>query len=453
MGTDSTTHDREPLLIRGGRLYIADGAETGEEEDLFIEGGRIAARGEVASHGGPSPRIIDARGCAVLPGFVQTHVHLCQTLFRGLAEGLELTRWLQDRIWPLEAAHDPETLAVSARLGISELLLGGTTCVQDMGTVHHQESIFEAVRRSGIRATCGKAMMDGGEGVPEGLRETTDGSLRESLDLHARWHGSEDGRIRYAFAPRFALSVSEQLLRMVGDEAGRRGGGIHTHAAESRLECDLVQEKVGRGVIEYFEDLGLLGPNLRLAHCVWVTQRDRVRLASSRTYVTHCPTSNLKLGSGIADVRSLLDADVSVSLGADGAACNNTLDMFQEMRLAYLLPSYLHEPGAVTPETILHMATDGGARALGLEDEIGSIDVGKRADLIVLRLDRPHAVPGDESSLAARVVLAGRAEDVRTVIVGGRVLVDDHQVVSEDLNQLRWDAERAVSTLRSRAGF
>ncbi len=445
--------DTSRLLLRGGTLYTVDARHTVLRGDLLISGGRIAAMGEISDADAAGARVLDARNCVVLPGFVQTHLHLCQTLFRGLAENRELTRWLEERIWPLEAAHTPETLRAAARVGIAELLLGGTTCIHDMGTVHHQPAIFDAILESGIRAAAGKAMMDVGDAVPAGLREDTDASLRESLDLLARWHGADDDRIRYAFAPRFVLSASKPLWQQVEAESQRTGAGIHSHAAESTRECDLVESAVGCGAVEYFHRIGVLSERLRLAHAVWIGEDDRARIARSGTHLVHCPSSNLKLSSGIADVWSMRRAGINLSLGADGAACNNTLDMFQEMRLAGQLATYLHGPGTLPSRDILEMATRGGARALAWDRDIGSLETGKRADVIVVRLDAPHVLPGegDGASLADTVVYACRASDVAHVMVAGRLLVEGGRLIHGDWTSLRDDAVRARADILPRA--
>ncbi len=439
------------LLLRGGTLLTVDARRTVRQGDLLIENGRILAVGEISAEQAAGARVLDVRGRAVLPGFVQTHLHLCQTLFRGLAENRELTRWLEERIWPLEAAHTPETLRAAARVGIAELLLGGTTCIQDMGTVHHQDAIFEVIAESGIRAAAGKAMMDSGDAVPEGLRETTEASMADSAALCARWHGAEDDRIRYAFAPRFVLSASQKLWQLVEAESARSGAGIHSHAAESTRECDLVEETVGCGAIEFFHRIGVLSDRLRLAHGVWITEDDRVRLARAGTHLVHCPTSNLKLSSGIADVWSMRRAGLNISLGADGAACNNTLDIFQEMRLAGLLATYLHGPGTLSAADILEMATRGGARALGWERDIGSLEAGKRADVVVLRLDHPHSLPGEGTDLADRIVYSGRPSDVEHVVVAGRLLVEHGRLAHGDWSSLTTDATDARAAIMQRA--
>src|SRR5918997_5195436 len=231
------------LLIKGGTLVAVDGNNTVASGDLLIRGGRIVSVGD--SHESADD-VVDARGCAVLPGFVQTHVHLCQTLFRGAADDLPLIDWLKERVWPMEAAHTPASLRASARLGIAELIKGGTTSALTMETVSHTREVFRAVEESGFRATVGKCMMDAGEGVPAALHEETEESISESLALLEEWHGRADGRVRYCFAPRFAVSCTRELLARVARLARERGVVVHTHASENRDEIALVERETGR---------------------------------------------------------------------------------------------------------------------------------------------------------------------------------------------------------------
>src|SRR6185295_7506167 len=236
----------ESLLIKGATVVTLDSRNKAFDGDVLIEGSRIVELGEsLDATADYATQVIDARGRVLMPGFVQTHIHLCQTLFRGSADDLSLIDWLTKRIWPMEAAHTAESLYASARLGIAELIRGGTTCALTMETVRHTEAVFRAVEESGFRATVGKCMMDAGEGVPAGLREETDASIAESLELLERWHGRADGRIRYCFAPRFAVSCTRELLERVALAARARGVLVHTHASENRDEIAMVERATG----------------------------------------------------------------------------------------------------------------------------------------------------------------------------------------------------------------
>src|SRR2546428_418780 len=239
-------------------------------------------------------------------------------------DDLSLGEWLARRIWPLEAAHTEETVYWSALLGAAELLLGGTTAILDMETVHHTGAAFEALERSGIRATAGKCLMDAHpEGAPLELAESTDAALAEAESLARRWHGAAGGRLRWCFAPRFVPSCSGPLLRAASDLAERHGAQLHTHAAETIVERETVLRTTGLEEIAYLDSVGIAGPRAALAHCVWVDQHEIARLAAQGTNVVHCPSSNLKLGSGVARIPEMLQAGCRVALGSDGAGGNN----------------------------------------------------------------------------------------------------------------------------------
>ncbi|MGH7537670.1 MAG: 5'-deoxyadenosine deaminase [Gemmatimonadales bacterium] len=445
------------LLLRGARVVTMDAARRVIDADLVVTHGRIAAlrvRSAAAGKGGTGgakPIVIDCTGLVIIPGLVQAHIHLCQTLFRGLADDLALEDWLARRIWPLEAAHTPDSVYWSALLGAAELLLGGTTAILDMETVRHTDAAFRALEEIGLRATAGKCLMDA-DSNPAGLRESTDQALQAAADLCARWHGAADGRLRYCFAPRFVPSCTGPLLRAVSDLAQRTGAVIHTHAAETPVELELVKRATGRDEISYLDSVGIAGPGAALAHCVWADREAIGRLARTGTNVVHCPSSNLKLGSGIAPIPEMLAAGCHVALGADGAPCNNRLDGFEEMRLAALIQKPRLGPEALPAAQALELATLGGARALGLEAEIGSIEVGKRADLVAVDLSGPHGQP-DGADLISRLVYGARAADVRHVLVDGQVVVRGGRLLTADVAEIRARANTATRRLRRAAGL
>ena len=436
------------LLIRGGTVLTLNDRWDVVEGDVSIRDGRIAAIGPNLP--GAHDRVVEARGGYILPGLIQTHIHLCQTLFRGYADDLALMDWLRTRVWPMEAAHNPASLRAAARLATTELLCSGTTAVLTMETVHDTDVVFEAVADSGLRATIGKCMMDFDAHVPARLQEETRHSIDESVAIRARWDGAANGRLHAAFAPRFAVSCSRELLEAVAGLSRQHHALVHTHASESREEIAIVQQHTGaRTNIEYLASVTLASPRLCAAHCVWVDDRDQQLLADHDIKVMHCPGSNLKLGSGIAPVPEMRARGITVSLGADGAACNNRLDMFEEMRLAAVLQAMRREPGALPARDVLWMATRAGARTLGLEDEIGSLEVGKRADVIVVDRDRPHLAPGPDPY--STLVYAVRGSDVRSTVVDGVLLVDEFAPVRVDRREIAVDAREAALALARRA--
>jgi 5-methylthioadenosine/S-adenosylhomocysteine deaminase len=439
------------LLLRGGTVVTCDPSNRVFEGDVLLSEGRIRALGPDARREARGlTHVLDATGCAVMPGLVQAHVHLCQVLFRGMADDLPLLTWLRERIWPLEAAHDAASLRASADLGLVELIQGGTTTVLDMGTVHHHDAVFEALRDAGLRAVSGKTMMDAGRAVPAGLRERTDDSLGESEALCRRWHKSHGDRLRYAFSPRFILSCSKRLLAATAKLARAHGAMIHTHAAEHPDERAAVRAAMGGDDVDVLASLGIAGPDVVLAHGVQLTAAQRKKLARAGTRVCHCPSANLKLGSGVAKVAAMREAGIVVALGADGAPCNNNLDAWTEMRNAALLAKGDGDTTALPARTVLRMATIDGARALGLDGETGSLEVGKRADVIAVSLHGAHAEPGGGPE--ARLVYAARASDVRHVVVDGRVLMQFRTLHTLDERAVLARARDEAAKVAARAG-
>ena len=430
------------MRITGGTVLTMRPGDAPAVRDMFVDGDRIATAADGET--------IDASGCYVMPGLVQTHIHLVQTIFRGLAEERSLLEWLRDRIWPLEAAHDERSLRATARLGLLDLLTTGTTTILDMGTTHGGDVVAEELVASGIRARFGQAMMDGGDGVPKGLRETTTDSLHASARLVMTWDQAADGRIGYAYAPRFALSCTRELLEAVGDITKRLGLLIHTHSNENVAERALIEGATGQAPTAYLDAVGLVTERSVIAHGVNLDEREIAILADRGASITHCPSSNLKLGSGIADVRRLRDKGITVGIGADGAACNNRLDGFDELRLGALLAASLHGPGALTAWDILAIGTRDGAQAMRLDAEIGTLEVGKKADIIVLD---PSKLAGPAGDPATRIVYGGGSRAVRDVIVNGVVVVRNFEPVTFDAAEVRARAAEALPGLAQRAGI
>jgi len=436
-------------VVRGGTVVTCDINDFVVRGDVVIRGRNIVSVGTGAAR--PPARVLDASGCAVVPGFVQAHVHLCQVLMRGMADDLPLLEWLRHRIWPLEAAHDARTLRASADLGLAEIMLAGTTTILDMGTVHEHDVVMDACVRAGIRAISGKAMMDAGAGLPARLCESTRASLSDSERLAHAWHGKGDGRIGYAWAPRFLLSCSEALVRGAVERAKARGELLHTHAAENMAEREAVRCAFGDDDVAVLRRWGFSGPRAILAHGVHLRDDEIAAIASEGTRVVHCPSANLKLGSGIARVADLDRQGVALALGADGAPCNNNLDPWTELRHAALLARVRTGITSLPARRAVRLATIDGARALGLDGITGSIEAGKRADLVVVRLDGAHVEPAGD--VFSRLVYACGARDVRHVLVDGATVVKDgiHQTLDTELVKAR--ARAHARRLASRAGL
>jgi cytosine/adenosine deaminase-related metal-dependent hydrolase len=435
-----------------------DPARTVRRSDLLALDGRIAALGADteaalgALPGGRADDSYDATGALVLPGLVQGHLHLCQTMFRGLAEQSDLLGWLTERIWPLEAAHTATSIAASARLGLAELLAGGVTCINDMGSVRHTESIGAVLEEVGIRAVFGKALMDRGAGVPAALLDSPASALSESAALRERFHGAAAGRIRVALTPRFILSCSDALWDGVASESEAHGLPIHTHLAESMGEVRQTTATVSASAVHYFATRGLLSERWIGAHGVWLDPEELRLLQRTGGALIHCPGSNLKLGSGIAAVSDWVDLGLRRGLGSDGAACNNRLDPFHEMSLAAGLSRVRRPEHPVAARDVLALATCEGARALSLGTVTGSLEPGMQADVVVVDVRGTHQGPDPEADPYTALVHAARAADVRLTLVAGRPLYREGCFATLDPGAVVAEARAEARGLVRRAG-
>jgi len=370
----------------------------------------------------------------LLPGFVGGHIHSVQSLGRGLADDTELLDWLFDYVLPMEASLSANELEVAAKLGYLELIESGTTTCIDHLSVAHADRAFEAAGELGIRGVLGKVLMD--QRSPDALEEDTDRALAESERLIEAYHGAFDDRIRYAVTPRFAVSCSEQCLRGARELADTYDGvRIHTHASENRGEIETVESDTGLRNIHWLDEVGLTGEDVVLAHCVWTDESEREVLAETGTHVTHCPSSNMKLASGVAPIEDYLERGINVALGNDGAPCNNTLDPLTEMRQASLLQKVDQlEPTATPARTIFEMATRNGAKAAGFE-HLGELQEGWRADIIGLSADQTRSVPMHD--VFSHLVFAAHGDDVQFTMVDGNVLMEDGEVNVVDADEIR----------------
>ena len=437
------------LVFRDATLVTMDPARRVVRGDLGIADGRIAAIGGRLE----ADTVVDAAGTLIVPGFVQAHVHLCQALFRGLAEESDLLAWLRGKIWPLEAAHDPASIAASARLGLSEAIQNGTTTLFDMGTVRHTDSIAEVAVESGIRVVVGKALMDQGEGVPKGLLDDTKTALAEAEAIVRRWHGAAGGRISANLAPRFVLSCSKPLWEGVAALARAHDVSVHTHLNESPGEIDEIERAIGTTTVAWFDALGLLDERFVGAHGVWFRDDERRLLAERGARIAHCPSANFKLASGQCDVRALTAAGVVVGLGADGAPCNNRIDPFTEMRLAGLVSRVLRKEQALSAAEVVALATIDGARALRMDQETGSLEVGKAADFVVVEQEGTADAPLQGTDPYTALVYQSSAAAVRTVVCQGQVVCHRGRVRAWEDGDVVEDADRRRGEVVRRAGL
>jgi cytosine/adenosine deaminase-related metal-dependent hydrolase len=447
------------LLIEGGTLLgLTEPADIQSGADLYVEDGRIRATGGEATRlarrdtndaRGPVERL-DARGRWVLPGFVQAHLHLCQTLLRNGPDDLELLPWLERHVWPGEAAHDAATMSVSARLGLAESVSAGVTAILDMGTLRHSDALFEAAAASGIRYVGGNVLMDDPDTTPAYLRASAREGLAETERLRNAWHGRENGRLRVAVQPRFAVCCTDGLLRAAAEAARDQDLILHTHASENRAECALVEKRTGLPNVAYLDSVGLLSKRTCVAHAVHTGESDFRVLAKRGTTVVHCPSSNLKLASGVCPVPEMRRAGVRVALGSDGAACNNRLDPFREMRLAALLSRARPGAGSLSAFEVLRMATWDGSAAIGLDGPAGLVS-GARADFVVLDPEEGWSLPDDWSSepYGAIVYSMGR-ENVSATVVDGVVRYRREDPGVAGLKPSSEEIRKAVRSLRAR---
>ena len=428
------------LLVSGGRVLRPD--LTIERADVLIDqdSGTIQAVGDEARSAAPADEL-DAGGDLVIPGLVNAHTHVAMTLLRGYADDKPLDAWLQEDIWPVEAELTPEDVRAGAELGIVEMIKSGTTAFSDM--YFHVPEIAAAVEDAGIRAVLGHTAVtvakdDGGARA----------DMQESLDVALELDGAADGRITTTFQPHSLTTVGEEYLREFVPQAREVGLPIHFHANETEDEVDPLVEEHDERPLEYADGLDLLGPDTFVAHGVHVDESEIELLAETETGVVHCPASNMKLASGMAPVQDMLDAGVRVGLGTDGAASNNDLDMFDEMRDAAMLGKLAAEDAsAVDAASVVEMATQGSADLLGLDS--GRIEAGANADLAVVDLDAPHLTP--EHDLVSHLAYAARGSDVRHTVCDGQVLLRDREVQVFDEDAVRKRASERARELIDRA--
>jgi cytosine/adenosine deaminase-related metal-dependent hydrolase len=444
------------------KLLIPDTIVTADSENTVLRNHGIIIDADTISDIPPISNeekesfegaVYELPGITIIPGFVQTHVHLCQTLFRGLADDLLLLDWLQKKIFPYENAHNAASLAASAKLGLFELLRSGTTTILDFGTLRYQEVIFSELLKSGIRAVAGNCLIDENSLMPE-FSEPLNNQLNYSAQLAKEYHNDADGRLKYAFTPRFALSSSEELLKeskaMQYDFPGTL---YHTHASENRKEVDEIKLKTGLKNIEYLDSLGLLDHLTVLAHCIHVNIPETLILKERGVKVAHCPSTNLKLGSGIAPVPDYLNRGIAVSLGADGPPCNNNLSPFMEMRMAALIQKPIYGPEAMDALTVFRLATIEGAKALQLDSITGSIEKGKKADFAFLNIDKAgQPLTDSDDAVYSAIVYSANENNVIHTMVNGEWLMQDGKPILYDEQEIRAAAKEELDKLLVRAG-
>ncbi|WP_296865771.1 amidohydrolase family protein [uncultured Methanobrevibacter sp.] len=386
-------------------------------------------------------KVIDAKDKILLPGFVNTHTHLSMALFRGLADDLSLDEWLNDNIWPMEANLNEYYCYIGALLGAVELIKSGTTTFSDM--YFYMEDVAKAVEESGIRAVLSYGMIDFGD------EEKRKAEIEKNMNLFKNCHNTADGRIKVFFGPHSPYTASEELLKEVRKLADENNIKIHIHVSETQKEIDDVSAEKGLRPFEYLDSIGFLGPDVICAHSVWLSDEEIEIIKKHDVKISHNPCSNMKLASGIAPVKKLLDNDICVAIGTDGASSNNNLDIIEELKTASLLQKVSTlDPEALNSDEALAMGTIEGAKALGLDDEIGTIEVGKKADLILIDTNNANMIP-DSSKLSSNIIYAANGFNVDTTICNGQILMENRQLTTLDEQDIYKKAKEAIDELKA----
>lgn len=427
--------ENESILIHGAQVLDAAGPRRGS---VLIDGNTIEEVSDTLSPG-DADTVIDGHGKLIIPGLVNTHTHLSMTLFRGMADDLPLDRWLNDHIWPAEAHLNGEYCHAGALLGCVEMIRSGTTTFNDM--YFYMDDVARAVDEAGLRCVLSHGMIDLGDD------DKRRAEIRESLRIIRECHGMAGGRIKVALGPHSPYTCSEELLRETARLAAEHGVGIHIHVSETENEVREVLEAHGMSPVEYLDAAGVLGPETVAAHCVWLKENEMEILSERMVKVSHNPSSNMKLASGISPLPELMGRGVKVSIGTDGAASNNNLDMFEEMKTASLLQKVsLHDPTALPAMDVFRMATVNGAEALGFNS--GLIEEGRLADIVVLNTRRPHLTPWRNP--ASHLVYSASGADVDTVICDGRILLLEGELKVLDEEYIMELAQGAAEELTSK---
>ncbi len=427
------------MLVSDGSVLRPD--MTVRRADVLVDrdAGEILAVGEDVGED-PDDRL-DASGGLVIPGLVNAHTHVSMTLLRGYADDKPLDAWLQEDIWPVEGALQAEDIRAGADLGIVEMIRSGTTAFGDM--YFEVPEIVDAVDESGMRALVGHGVVTVGKD-----EEVAIADFEECLDIAEEYNGAADGRVSTAVMPHSLTTVADEYLSEYTDRARESGIPLHYHANETTDEVDPIVEERGERPLAYADDHGMLGPEDFVAHGVHVDGTEIELLAERGTAVVHCPASNMKLASGIAPVQRMVDAGITVALGTDGAASNNDLDLFDEMRDAAMVGKLATDDASAVPaERVVEMATRGGAAALGIDS--GRIEAGANADLAVVDLSAPHLTPHHD--LVSHLAYAASGSDVRHTVCDGEVLMRDRDVLTVDEAAVVERAERRASALVERA--
>lgn len=427
------------LLVEGGTVLTQDADRSIVDGNVLVEDGRIVAVGPEAGADRDVDRVVDAGGCAVLPGLVNAHTHVAMTLLRGYGDDMPLEEWLEERIWPAEAHLDAERTVAGTRLGLAEMVASGTTTFADM--YFYESEMAEAVAEAGLRGVMGFSFLD--FPTPEMGPEEM---VPEARSFLKRW--ADHDRVTPSLAPHATYTCGPETLEDVRDLADEHPDApVQTHCSETRTEVHDVEADHGRRPVAQLDEHGLLAEGTVLAHCGWITKGEARAIGEAGAGVVHCPTANMKLATGgYTPVPELEEAGAPVALGTDGPGSNNTLDMLDTVKDAALVHKHHRWDATVLPaQRVLDMATLEGARVLGLDDEVGSIEEGKAADLAVVDLDRPALQPVHD--VVSTLVYAAQGRDVKATVVAGDVLYEDGTFETLDVEAVQEEARQAAAEI------
>lgn len=426
------------ILIKNA-LILSPNTNFENKQSILIKDNLIAEISSQIDESNAS-KIIDATGKIVIPGLINTHTHLSMTLFRGLADDLSLDSWLNDHIWPMEANLNGDFCYIGALLGAVELIKSGTTTFSDM--YFYMEDVARAIDEAGIRAVLSYGMIDFGD------EEKRKNEIKANLELFEACDGMADGRIKVFFGPHSPYTASEELLIKVRELADEYNMGIHIHVSETQKEIEDVSYQKGLRPFEYLDKIGFLGPDVVAAHSVWLSDNEIEIIKKNNVKISHNPCSNMKLASGVAPVSKLIENDICVSIGTDGASSNNNLDLIEELKTASLLQKVSTlDPKVLNSDEAIAMGTIKGAEALGLESEIGSIEVGKKADIVLIDTNSANMVP-DSSSLSSNIIYSANGSNVDTTICDGKILMENKKLTILDEEEIYAKARKAIKELK-----
>lgn len=435
--------ERVDLIIRDATVVTMDGtSRVIENGAVAIKGERIIAVGATSEIAAKytAARTINAAGKVVMPGLINTHTHVPMVLFRGIADDLVLMEWLQKYIFPAEAKNvDEQFVRWGTRLGCLEMIQGGTTTFVDM--YYYEDAVADETARAGMRAVLGETVLD----FPAPDNKTWDAAMAYAEKFAAKWKGHS--LITPAIAPHAPYTVSTDHLKQTHSFSQRLGVPLIIHIAEDPAEVKTIRERYGASSVAYLDRIGLLDERVIAAHMVWPTSDDINTLVKRSVGVAHCPQSNMKLAAGAAPVPAMLKAGVAVGLGTDGAASNNDLNLWEEIDTAAKLHKFTSkDPTVINAREALEMATIRGARAIHQDKEIGSLEAGKRADLIIVDLESAHQTP--VYNIYSALVYATKASDLETVIVNGRIIMQNRRVLTIDERSVRVKANEYRDRIR-----